>query len=239
VDYCETPPPPGLSHLVKASWTLATPGGPESLYSRIATPDGCVEIIRRVAGRSIWKSEQPACFVAGLVTRPAELHLSGGSRFVGLRLWPWTWTAIATPHHAIILDDWRDLAEAAPGFAMPDTPGAAIQAIDPRLVEPGALPLIEAILGARRVAEIARRSGRSHRSLQRWFKQRVGVPPRTYLRLLRFNQSFEDLPNSDGTLANHAADHGFADQAHMAREFRSLSGSRAIDARKKALGPFL
>jgi AraC-like DNA-binding protein len=64
------------------------------------------------------------------------------------------------------------------------------------------------------------------------------VSPRTYLRLLRFSETFEDL-HASGSLAGHAAEHGFADQAHMSREFRSMAGSPASAARKTAVGPFL
>jgi transcriptional regulator GlxA family with amidase domain len=65
------------------------------------------------------------------------------------------------------------------------------------------------------------------------------VPPRTYLRALRFQQTFAGLARSGDSLADHAAAHGFADQAHMAREFRALAGQPASRARRRAQPPFL
>ena len=47
----------------------------------------------------------------------------------------------------------------------------------------------------------------SPRTLQRWFARHVGLPPRRYLRLLRFHKAFEQVPAS-ATLAGHAAAHG-------------------------------
>lgn len=76
------------------------------------------------------------------------------------------------------------------------------------------------------------------RALQRWFARHVGMPPRRYLKLLRFQGAFETLAG-EASLAGHAAAQGFADQAHMARAFRDLAGVPAGTARRRARGPFL
>jgi AraC-like DNA-binding protein len=239
MDYAEIPAPAELRHLAKAAWTLSVGGTVSDSVDHVATSDGCIEIIRRLKGRSSWGGNQPLVFVAGLTTHPAVLRLSAASEFIGLRLWPWAWNAIGRMSSHELVDRWADLATAAPGFTMPDNAPDALAAIDPQLLDPASVPLIEAVLGATSVSEIAERSGRSHRYLQRWFERHVGVPPRIYLRLLRFSNAFDQLPKFDGSLARHAADHGFADQSHMAREFRSMSGLPAGEAKKKAIGPFL
>jgi transcriptional regulator GlxA family with amidase domain len=64
------------------------------------------------------------------------------------------------------------------------------------------------------------------------------MPPRRYLRLLRFQKAFEGVAG-ETPLAAHAAEHGFADQAHMARTFREMAGVPARQARRSARGPFL
>ena len=78
----------------------------------------------------------------------------------------------------------------------------------------------------------------SPRTLQRWFARHVGLPPRRYLRLLRFHKAFEQVP-AQPSLADHAAAQGYADQAHMARDFRAMAGVPAKQARRSAKGPFL
>ncbi len=78
----------------------------------------------------------------------------------------------------------------------------------------------------------------SLRTLQRWFARHVGLPPRRYLRLLRFQKAFEQVPGQS-SLADHAAAQGYADQAHMAREFRTLAKAPARTLRGKAKGPFV
>lgn len=236
MQYSETPAPSELRHVVKARWTLGVPGLPGDWFSHVATPDGCMELIYRLAGRSAWESEQPARFVAGITTRPAELRLSGGSRFVGLRIWPWAWNAIARCPSPALIDRWADLSVAAPG--LPVSADEWLRPFQPGILDSATVSLAKAILASRTVREVAERSGRSQRSVQRWFDRQVGVPPRTYLRLLRFSGAYAELPQAAASLAGHAADHGFADQAHMAREFRSFSGVPAATARSKATGPF-
>jgi len=221
MDYREHAPPPHLEGLVKTRWTLAGNGAAHEWLAQQAVPDGCVEIIRRLAGRSRWDGDQPAAFAVGLIERPEGFEISGDSRFEGLRLWPWAWTLVSDIPLESMRGRW--VAFSASAEIAPDPELAAIG---------------RAILGANSVAEMSHATGMSARTLQRWFAARVGLPPRHYLRLLRFHRAFERVP-SEPNLADHAAAQGFADQAHMARDFRALAGVSAGLARKSARGPFL
>jgi len=222
MDYRELPPPPHQEGLIKVRWTLAGTGPAEEWREQQAVPDGCVEIIRRIAGRSRWDGEQPARFAVGLIERPEPFSISGDSAFEGIRLWPWAWHLVSAVPLAAMRGRW--LAYDGPDEAAIDAPALAA--------------LGKAILAASSVAEMGRATGMSPRTLQRWFAHHVGMPPRRYLRLLRFHKAFEGVPGS-GTLAGHAAEQGFADQAHMAREFREMAGVPAKTARRSARGPFL
>lgn len=239
MDYQEIEPPAGLSHLVKAGWTLRARGEPSATIRHAATPDGCIEIIRRLRGRSAWGGAQPERFVAGLSTAPAILELSGDSHFLALRLWPWAWNALAAVPSPSLVDRWQDLAEAAPGFAMPATVEEAFAEIAPVALDARTAAVGEAILKSRSVAALSAASGRPRRWLQRWFEREIGVPPRRYLRLLRFQDTLAGLQRSEESLALQAAEHGFADHAHMAREFRAIARAPAGTARRTAKGPFL
>jgi AraC-like DNA-binding protein len=239
MDYVELPPPPGLRHLVKLGWSLSVDGPPSASVRHVVTPDGCMEIIRRLRGRSIWGVEQPECFVAGLTTAPFELELGGGSSFIALRLWPWAWNSLGAVAAPALVGRWMDLEEAAPGLRLPASIDAMMRLVRPDLLDPDMIPIVQAIQASRSVRELVGRSGLSHRTLQRWFERNVGVPPRHYLRLLRFQEALVDLQGKEGRLSDHAAEHGYADQAHMAREFRAKAGTPARSARLQAKGPFL
>lgn len=227
MDYRETPPPPHLAGLVKARWTLHANGAPGEWLPQQATPDGCVEIIRRLRGRSRWDGQQPASFVVGLVDRPQPFEISGDAAFEALRLWPWAWSAVGSLPLAGLHGRW--VAWDAPAF----------EAIEARLAaEPGLGALGTAILAAPTVAAMGSATAMPPRTLQRWFARHVGMAPRAWLRLLRFQTAFESLPG-EPSLAGHAAAQGYADQAHMARDFRALAGVTAGAARARGRGPFL
>lgn len=238
MDYAELPLPPALDGLVAAVWT-ATVTGAEEWVAHEAAPDGCVELIRRHAGRSIWRSEQPPLFATGLNTVPVRLSLGSGARFTGVKLWPWAWHALGGPPCTGFFDRWIAIDEASPLAALLPDDDADIPA---RLAEAfAALPdsPLRAVLGATSVAGIARRMGLSHRQLQRMFTREIGLPPRQYLRFVRFRGAMLDVQESTGPLADTAAAQGFADQAHMAREFRALAGIPPSKARVRSRGPFV
>lgn len=240
MEYAEFQPPPELSHLAKAAWTLTVDSNGPEWVSHVATPDGCVEVIHRLSGSSHWRGPQPAEFVAGVITGPAELRLGAGSRFVALRLWPWAWNRLLPdcPSPSFI-DGWLDLRGREKPFDPLQTADRLFDRLPHDLLSPSDQTTVKGILSSDDVAGMTASTGRSHRWFQRWFAREIGLPPRTYLRLLRFNETFSNLASADGTLADHAAAHGFADQAHMAREFRSMSGTSAARAKGKATGPFL
>ena len=78
------------------------------------------------------------------------------------------------------------------------------------------------------VGTLARDVGWSGDHLGRRFRTEFGVGPRVAARMARFDRARRDVARraADGTLllADVAATHGYADQAHLAREFRSLAG---------------
>src|SRR5207237_1242027 len=90
----EVPPPPALQGWVKAFWSLQGTGSPDEWISQQATPDGCVEVIRRTQGRSRWAGEQPQSFAVGLIDAPTAFEISGDSAFAAVRLWPWAWSLL-------------------------------------------------------------------------------------------------------------------------------------------------
>jgi methylphosphotriester-DNA--protein-cysteine methyltransferase len=63
----------------------------------------------------------------------------------------------------------------------------------------------------------------SARQLHRTFEVNVGVGPKSFQRVRRF-QRFLQRAEAGATLASAAADAGYSDQAHMSRDVRGLSG---------------
>jgi len=230
------PPPPELDGLVEAVWTLDV--GADGWVDHQAIPDGCIELIRRHSGRSVWRTDQPPLFVAGLALQPAALRFSGDARFTGIRFWPWAWHALGGTPCPEFADGWREVAESDPVAALLSGDSDPM----PRLIaafrgrHP---PPIAAIRHMASVDGLAGTTGLSTRQLQRICAREAGMAPRSYLRLLRFRSAVSGIQAPDAALADTAAASGYADQAHMTREFQSLAGLSPGRARRRARGPFV
>ncbi|MFF3853241.1 DUF6597 domain-containing transcriptional factor [Micromonospora sp. NPDC002575] len=129
-------------------------------------------------------------------------------------------------------------AAAAPATALPaaSPPMTALPSASPPMtalpaVEPGAAEAmalageIRADRSVLRVDELARRHGTTTRRLQRLFLDHVGVGPKWVIRRYRIQEAIEHA--ADGRpidWAALAADLGYADQAHLIREFTAATG---------------
>lgn len=98
------------------------------------------------------------------------------------------------------------------------------------------------------MAAVARALAVSPRTLERLFAEHVGFAPRTYQRLRRVGAVAEALEHpegralgrsgraaSTGTLSELAHTLGYADQAHMTREFTRVMGVAPSRYRREAL----
>jgi AraC-like DNA-binding protein len=75
------------------------------------------------------------------------------------------------------------------------------------------------------IGKIVEESGYSHRHFIQLFRQTVGISPRIYTRLLRFQQTLRHgFDKTRGRWIDVALEAGYADQAHFNREFRELTG---------------
>jgi AraC-like DNA-binding protein len=84
--------------------------------------------------------------------------------------------------------------------------------------------------GSVKVSQLTREVGWSGRHLQVRFREEVGLTPKAAGRVIRFDTARRRLQNRvarghDASLADLAADCGYFDQAHLARDFRRLAGA--------------
>ncbi|MCW3001799.1 MAG: AraC family transcriptional regulator [Conexibacter sp.] len=223
--YREFAPPPGLEPFVACLWT-SHDGEVRVL------PDACVDIVLS-AGRLV---------VAGPATTASIAVATPGQRRIGLRFRVGSaGAALGLPAAELLdsgvelIDVWgraaRKLEERV--AAAPTTVTAIAQlahGIADRLPPPDA-----ADHEVRRAAAVvtqgggtaaARRAAHlSERQLRRRFDHAVGYGPATLARVQRFQRFLVHAQRTPAApLARLAADAGYADQAHLARECRRLAG---------------
>ena len=105
-----------------------------------------------------------------------------------------------------------------------------------RLSPPSKYALAQAVIGrldtgdTTRIDQLAAEFGYSARTLDRIFIQVVGVPPKVYARIARFQRALA-LLTQPITLTEVALAAGYFDQPHLTREFRVLAGQTPERAR--------
>jgi AraC-like DNA-binding protein len=239
--YRERRPAPALADLVSSVWVQeVSPGAAAYLHRNV--PNGCVEL-RCLLGTALQ--------VVGPLTRPMTEALPAGSTVVGLRFRPGAAAGLlGIPAFEVadrVLDagDLWGRAAVAIGDRLAGSPGPGEAAA--ALQETVAARLADADGPDRLVAEAVRRlmpgevggigAARaalwiSERHFRRRFLTAVGVPPKALQRMLRFQGVLARAQfalSRGGSLlgeglARLAADGGYADQAHLARECVRLTG---------------
>lgn len=76
----------------------------------------------------------------------------------------------------------------------------------------------------RSVTQVCEEFHLTERSLQRLTRRRLGLSPRWLIQRRRLHEVAERLRTDGGTLAELAADLGYADEAHLVRDFRTVTG---------------
>lgn len=81
-----------------------------------------------------------------------------------------------------------------------------------------------ATITERPIAAVVERSGVSHRAFIDIFRRDVGLSPKVFARVARFQGVAARLAREGPSLADAAVEAGFADQAHLSREFATFAG---------------
>lgn len=75
-----------------------------------------------------------------------------------------------------------------------------------------------------KVSTLADEACLGKKQFERVFREQVGMNPKEYIRVVRFQKSLRMLQCGTRNYAGIAAECGYADQSHFIREFKSMSG---------------
>jgi AraC-like DNA-binding protein len=226
--YAEWQPPAALRGPVACLWANVVPdGGADS----VVLPDGCSDLV--------WE-QGVGGFVAGPDTGPFRHQARPGAVVVGVRFRP----AAGGDVLGLPLSELRDrrvpLAELLPAPARslsaalpPAAAAAAILDLAGTLVADSNVDPAVAHAAARlrdpavRAEDVAVQAGLSERQLRRRCHAAAGYGPKTLQRVFRFQRFVRlvDASASPVDLADAAVRAGYADQSHLTRECRALSGA--------------
>jgi AraC-like DNA-binding protein len=212
---------------VEALWVARAPSHCNPTLHRIA-PDPCVDlIVRCVPGKA------PEAVVHGPALRFHVELLCAGELAVGVRFRPGSAGPLFADHDRIL----RELALAEPR-----------ELLDPQMLAARALPVLQdfgsppALVtdfisavnerrGGYRVRDVLARLGAHERALQRACARWIGMAPRSFARTVRVCAA-RDALRSGARIVDVASDFGFADQAHLNRDFREQLGTTPAAERR-------
>lgn len=249
--YAEYAPPVALASVVRCFWSLEGQAHDLGTAAQPILPDGRPEIILhlgdpfeliRVDGTV---ERQPRTIVAGQLTSPLLVRPIGTVAVVGIRLRADAMPALipCAQHRlaglpvdlgALSMRLARELSDAgiraaSAGLAVDAVSDCLRRHLDQSRLDPrvrAAVATIRRRNGDVSVDEIARLVGVSRRHLERRFQDAVGISPKRFARIARFQRALSTFEASTSRQrgAATAASCGYADQAHFIRDFNELAG---------------
>lgn len=242
--YHEVPPAPILRRFIECYWFLRS-GGATDLEPQPILPDGCMELVFNLGvpfrrchpdGRS---EEQPSRILVGQMDHHVTVRATGPVDVVGVRFQPsgahplFRFSMADLTNQLVPLEDVVSLPERLGSTSSMEERKPALDAIlSSRFGNAGA-PDSDFERAVSRVVEaegrisvdtLAADMGVGPRQLERRFRERVGLGPKRFAKVLRFQSVFRRGFLDERPWASLALDCGYYDQAHFIRDFKSFTG---------------
>lgn len=233
MSYVEVPAPPEIRPWIAALWCFRVFPEAGTLEHRIPLTGGVIV--------SVGSDREP--ILAGPRTAPLVVPVHGGEVFRGFHVWPGAACSLLHIPPGSLRDIqgparfWLDPAwcRRLGAFAEEEEDAAALQVMTlclRELMERAAPPdtmvmtAVSQLIRSRgdlRIGDLA--AGRlSPRQLRRRFQAAVGLSPKELARVRRLRASAAAAVLEELSWCEVTAEAGYADQAHLVREFRNLLG---------------
>jgi AraC-like DNA-binding protein len=245
--YAEVPPPPSLAHAVLSLWETSIPELGEARVRIL--PNACVDIVLYISdpshGEGIASGVAPPgrSYVVGSTLRHFMVRSIGWRHVVGASILPaGVEPLLGVPARVIgetvaLLGDVigrraaeleERVIEGPPKEATRRLGEALERMMAANVMNPlvdRAVQVVRGAGGGRRIEDIAGAVNVSTRKLERQFLEHVGLPPKTFSRLVRFDRAVRAIAFRGVTpWSQFALAHGYTDQAHFINEFREFAG---------------
>lgn len=238
-------PPAELGNIIECYWIVEN-SDPSPVEEKII-PDGFAELIFHYGDHYLirlqdqWETQAKNLY-AGQISRFFYLKNSGVSRVLGVKLKPAAFTQLYKVSAHIFTDKVVDLSTIS---EIKDAPFPE-ELNDSKTVDEQvsilnqhfytlssaynygradrAVDLILSAKGIISVSELCAALYISERQLERIFRQYIGLSPKYYCRIIRFNYIFQSIQNKDNTWMDIVHNAGYYDQSHFIRNFKAFTG---------------
>jgi AraC-like DNA-binding protein len=256
------PPCEPLREYVQYFWTLVSDDA--SLVPRPLGPlaDGCPGIVIQLSGTFYddVSTMLPQAFVYGQTIKRTSLYVTGKFKWVGVCFYPHALKSVFGFNASELTDGCLDLNELKINATTAFTEhlfevkeiGNQIDIISEFLlahisryksqIEPITRYASKEIIkanGSISLKELQRQLNLSERTFERKFEQHVGISPKLFSRVCRFQRSLHQLKNNNYSLLSDIAfDGGYTDQSHFIRTFKEFAGCSPYEFQKQPYQAF-
>lgn len=260
LSFLRLPPPPDLASQVENFWFMRGASAAAMPDGHRILPDGCMEFVfqlgdpfRELGSDGTWRL-QPRWLFVGQMQRRVDIKPSGVIHTVGIHFRPAGVAAFVTGDLSRFTDRIQALDRAlgdVAGVASLSRALASCRSAEKMAERLAAFlrrrriegdPKIERAVshlldgsGVVDLESLAPGAALSERQFRRRFEMAVGLPPKRFVRLIRFQRVFEQRLENDALAWSRVAlDCGYYDQAHFNRDFKAFTGARPRDILKDA-----
>lgn len=244
--YRRIDPVPALRDVVESVWLQDSEAAIVPSTPTCVVPTGTVELLFHyrdplVHVEAVGVRRMPRFYITGQRTKPVFTSATGRVGIVIVSLHPWGSEAIF-PGTAELVDAYTDLREFVPASVVSvlenrldeaDHDEARVLAVLNFLLRQRASrPTDARIVAAARalatgtqptISRLSNELRMSRRHFARTFRSTIGLRPKVFSRIMRFQQAMRLRRECGMGWADIAADCGFSDQPHLIREVREFS----------------
>lgn len=210
-------------------------------YSYTKTPNGCTDILISLGtdfqtDKEGLKLKNECVYLAGLktksvkVTRCADMHIVGIALKAG---------AVYQFYELEELSLFTNEIVQQPANFVPDFSSLTGMEIKEHLdqfflkklrkIDTEHLRIVDLVKSTRghlKVNELAKKVLKSERQIERMFKSRIGIGPKAFIDLVRFQHAYEAINRNakERSLLEIAVDHGYYDHAHLSNAIKKYTG---------------
>lgn len=236
--YKQIKPHPILADYIDAYWTVSGDG--KKLLSEKILPDGCVDIILNL-GDDV-KTDNGTCniknekaYLVGTMKNFKIVEMKPETKLLGIRFKPAAFSAF---YKFTSLHQITDITVEFEKKLSPDLKQVILNSSEylnqffiNKLTQPRhfLLPVVADIKNCKgqiSVSELATLHFTTTKQLERNFKTYVGVSPKEFINLVRFQSVLPVIQNksSKRSLLEIALEHGYYDHSHLANEIKRYTG---------------
>lgn len=255
--FIQVPPPESLRRYIRYSWVMES--APADAVPDTFRPlaDGSPGLILQNGDAPLWQDgdgkQLPRLFLYGQTVQTRILHTKGSTGAIGIGFHPHALKALFGWDAGILTDTCTDLHNAVnkPLFTLAENlheksaqerlqqlyaylqsrmyasvkEDAQVERAMNRILQSG---------GTLPIQELLNELALSERSLERRFRSHIGISPKLFSRICRFQSSLQQLRSrSFDKLSDLAFENGYADQSHFIRNFREFTGISPEEYRRR------